>query len=148
MPDAPDADEVVIGGRVARVQVSLRFVHDDLDPDRITTLLGQPPTFAAAKGTRRQSRGRELVQRTGVWSHQLAAEPTERGTLPDAIRALLSRFPSDVGVWRELRALATGSVFCGLFLSTENQGAALSPKLLADLAERGLTLDLDIYGRG
>ena len=37
-------------------------------------------------------------------------------------------------------------VFCSLFMGSENQGTVLQPETLRLLVDRGLSLDIDIYG--
>jgi hypothetical protein len=140
------ADEFVIGGPIGRIKVSVRVIGDDLDPAEVTRLFGVEPTFAARRGEARERHGRPIVQRTGVWFHALTVDPTEEWELADAVDTLLARLPADPAIWRALGSRYQLDVFCGLFLRSENQGADLPPATLAALAERGLTLGLDIYG--
>ena len=144
MPELPPGEYVTVGGDADRVTVSVRAVGDDLDPDEVTRALGAVPSFAARRGDRRGSPGREVIQRTGVWSAQFGGAPRE-WTLGEAIDALLERLPSDLAVWDALAAKYRLDVFCGVHLEGWNRGIALGPMLLRRLADRHLELSLDIY---
>jgi hypothetical protein len=141
----PD-NEFQAGGDIDEVSVSLRVASPNLEPTEVTALLGVEPTFAARKGDRRRSGSVEVVQRTGIWI--FALPESREWELADAIRTLLARLPEDLAVWERLRAKAKIDVFCGLYLEHWNRGVDLSPELLRQLADRGLTLGLDIYGNG
>jgi hypothetical protein len=143
-------DEFIVetaGGEVDRVRVCLRASGDQVDPEAISLALGVSPTFAARKGDRRSTRGGEAVQRTGVWYVDFAGPPEER-TLGEAIEALVDRLPSDQSVWKVLTEHNDLEVWCGLHLSEWNRGADLAPSVLRRLADRHLTLSLDIYFEG
>lgn len=49
-------------------------------------------------------------------------------------------------MWRGLVTRYEADIFCGLFLRAGNEGANLSPRTLAEIGGRGLSLDFDIYG--
>lgn len=144
MVDLPPGNDIIVGGDVDRVTVSVRVSGDALDPDEVTRALGVRPTFAASKGDRRTSGSREVTQRTGVWCVEFGGAP-EEWTLDDAIRQLLVRLPSAPTVWDELAAKYKLDVFCGLHLARWNRGFMLPPDVLRQLAERHLHLDVDIY---
>ncbi len=136
--------EVQVGGDVEEVVITLRVFADDLDPAWVTRVLGVQPTFSGRKGDRRSSRTRDIVQPVGIW--QLELPGTKEWVLGDAIGTLLSRLPSEIGVWEQLAQRASADVFCGLFLDQWNRGADLSYEILGELARRRLGLSLDIYG--
>ena len=144
MPELPPGEYVTVGGDVDRITVSVRVGGEDLDPDEVTRAFGVQPTFAAGKGERRQSGGREVVQRTGVWYVSFEGTP-EEWTLADAVRELLALLPQDLAVWERLAARYSLDVFCGLHMRRWNRGFALEPPLLRQLADRHLELDVDIY---
>lgn len=146
MDDSFPDDAFVIGGPVSRLTAAVRVVGDTLDPADVTRALGVEPRFAARKGDTVQRGSRTVVQRVGIWTHRLSEDPSPEWELSDAIDALLVRLPSDLEVWRELGSRYKLDVFCGLFLGSENQGVELRPETLRALAERGLTLGLDVYG--
>lgn len=146
LPDAPliPSGEVVwIGGDIDRVVVSLRFYGDDLDPERVTELLGCEPTQSYRKGDALRSKRCRRTAGTGSW--RLEGPKDETGTLPEQIGRLLDSVSSDLLVWEDLTRFRP-DVFCGLFLDAWNRGCSLPPELMQRLAERGLTLGLDIYG--
>jgi len=137
-------DGFVVGGEVDRIEVSLRVAGDALDPQRITRMLGVSPTFSARKGDRRGDAASPVIQRIGVWAYRLPASP--EWELGDAIRTLLEQLPPDPALWEALASEFRTDVFCGLFLGDTNRGAEIPVETLALLAERRLTLSLDIHG--
>ena len=147
MTELPPGDYVSVGGDVDRITVSVRVTGDQLDPDVITRALRTTPTFAARKGDRRPSGGREVVQPTGVWFVEFGGAPQE-WTLSEAIGALLDRLPAEIEIWDDLATNHELDVFCGLQMTAWNRGFALPPTLLGRLADRHLELDVDLYCLG
>ena len=142
-PPAMEDMVLVAGGEVDEYHIALRFFGDDLDPDRLTELLGAKPTSACRKGDLFKGRVSQRVEKQGKW---LLAMPERPGEEFEAqVDALLDGLTSDLGVWRQLSAKYNGDLFCGAWVRSWNRGMELSPSLLAKLAERGLTLGLDIY---
>jgi len=123
----------------------LGFYGEDLDPDEITARLGTQPTTAVRKGeiwlTRR---GAEKMARTGSW--RLEVDDCKPEDLDGQITRLLSPMSNDFEAWRAFSARYRGRIFAGLFLSSGAEGLSLQPGTLQMMGERGLTLDLDIYG--
>ena len=76
---------------IDRLEIALRVTDDDLDPDRVTRMLGVNPTVAARKGDDVDIDGVPVTQRTGIWSYALPASP--EWELGDAIDTLLERLP-------------------------------------------------------
>lgn len=146
MTDFLPPDTVRVGGPIARLSIAVRVASDTLDPDAITRLMGVQPKFAARKGDTRISGGQTVTQRVGIWTFGITDEPSGEWELDDAVGALLARLPDDLAIWQELRRHHRIDLFCGLFMGSDNQGADLRPETLRQLADRGLTLDLDIYG--
>ena len=132
-------------GSVGRIKVALRIVGDNVDPESITDRLGVTPTFAAKQGEEVWRRDRTLIQRHGVWSHSLTEHAETGAELDDAIVTLLARFPADEALWADLASTYDVGLFCGLFLTNDNQGTDLRSTTLQALAARRLTLSLDIY---
>ncbi|MDT7528354.1 DUF4279 domain-containing protein [Sphingopyxis sp. SE2] len=125
---------------------SLGFYGDDLDPTEITDLLGGEPSVGVRKGgTWLTSLGAEKVARTGSW--RLKAHPHEPANLDFQISWLLNGLTKDLGPWRSLSKRYRGRIFCGLFLASGNEGLTLQPETLVCVGERGLLIDLDIYGQ-
>lgn len=146
MDDHLPPNLVQVGGPISRLSVSVRVASDVLDPDDITRLMQVQPKFAARKGDQRDRGGRTVTQRIGIWTFALSERPSPEWELDDAVNALLDRLPADLSIWHELGRVHRLDVFCGLFMGGDNQGADLRPQTLQRLAERGLTLDLDVYG--
>ena len=131
-------------GKLESSQASIGFYGDDLDPSEITLALGEP-TVGVAKGEPWVNKyGTERTAKTGSW--RLVAEPREPAELDWQINDLLSRLNDDLGAWRSLAGRYRGRVFCGLFLASQNDGLTLQPETLVRIGERGLVVDLDIYG--
>lgn len=132
------------GRDIERLDIELRVTGDDLDPERITRMLGVPPTVAARRGEEIDIGGVPVVQRTGVWSYALPASP--EWELGDAIDTLLERLPHDPALWESLATRASVAVICGLFIHDADRAADLPPDTLARLSERRLALSLRIRG--
>jgi hypothetical protein len=129
---------------VDRLDIELRVTGDDLDPDRITRMLGVNPTLAARKGEAVDVAGVPVTQPTGIWSYALPASP--EWELGDAIDTLLERLPHDPALWESLGGWASAAVVCGLHVHGVDRVAALPPDTLARLSERRLALSLRIRG--
>ena len=79
-------------------------------------------------------------------SRRLVVPTHEPGNLDMQIRELLDKVTSDLEVWRDLVHTYRVDLFCGLFMESGNDGVTLSPTSLAALGQRGIELQLDIYG--
>lgn len=132
-------------GILHKSAASIGFYGDDLDPTEITAALGAEPTVGVAKGGQWETKsGAIKTAVSGSW--RLAAERCEPGDLDGQINSLLDRLSSDLVAWRSLSERHRGRAFCGLFLNSGNEGLSLQPETLLRLGERGLLIDLDIYG--
>jgi Domain of unknown function (DUF4279) len=129
---------------IDRLEIELRVTGDDLDPERITRMLGVNPTIAARRGEEIDVAGVPVAQRTGVWVYALPASP--EWELGDAIDTLLERLPHDPALWESLAGWASVAVVCGLFIHDADRVADLPPDTLARLAERRLALSLQVRG--
>jgi len=126
---------------------SLGFYGDDLDPSEITACLRITPTVGVRKGdTWLTSRGREKIARTGFWRADV--QDCEPADLDSQIQQLLSQSPTNPAIWRPLAARYGGRIFAGLFMDDGNEGLTLESPTLALMSERGLFLDLELYGSG
>jgi hypothetical protein len=49
MTDEINENEIIAGGEVDQVRITFRVMGDNLDPERVTSLLGVPPTAASER---------------------------------------------------------------------------------------------------
>ncbi|MEM6481911.1 MAG: DUF4279 domain-containing protein [Pseudomonadota bacterium] len=124
---------------------SLRFFGDDLDPDELTRLLGCRPTKSERKEEQivGQVTGNKRTARSGRW--RLRAERREPGDFDAQISEILDQLTNDINIWQDLTSRFRADVFCGLFMEEGKEGISLSNETLQKLAERGLTIDFNIY---
>lgn len=124
---------------------SLGFYSDDLDPSQISEVLGAQPTVGVRKGgIWKTGKGVEKIAVTGSW--RLSFERRSPGDLDGQIQEILAKLTNDTAAWRLLSEQYNGRVFCGLFLASGNEGVRLEPRTVTAMGQRGLILDLDIYG--
>lgn len=131
-------------GPFTETRATLRFHGSDLDPDEVTRLLGKAPTDTGRKGDLLRPDRPDRIAKQGRW--RLEAPDSISGNLEAQITEILAGATKDLSIWQALSVAYRGNIFCGLFLNSQNEGLSLSPSVLFALAERGLALDLDIYG--
>lgn len=133
-------------GTLYKSAASIGFLGDDLVPEEITAALGAEPTVGVRKGgVWRTKAGVEKVAPRGSWRKE--ADRREPGDLDAQINDLLDGLSDDLLAWQSFSKRYRGRVFCGLFLATGNEGATMLSGTLLRLGERGLLMDLDIYGQ-
>jgi hypothetical protein len=120
---------------------TLCIYGDDLDPERITRLLGSPPSRSHRRGDEVSSRLPGRAE--GAWF--LEDELPEGGTLADKIVNILQRVIDDTSIWAEFGRRYRVRMSCGLFIEHENEGFAIPSDVLDQLSKRGIRLDFDIY---
>lgn len=121
------------------------FYGDNLDPAEITAAMGAEPTIGVRRGgTWFTASGVKKVADTGSW--RIKAARSEPADLNGQIEGILSRLSDDLDVWRSFSGRYRGKIFCGLFLASWNEGINLTSKTICSIGERGLALDLDVYG--
>lgn len=126
---------------IAKMTASLRVGAPDLEPIKVSKLLGTLPDVAYLRGDLRP-RGR--IASRGVWS--IRAQDRSPAD-PDAqIAELLARTTQDLVAWEAVRAMGRIDVFFGFHLATSNEGFTVSPASLAALAARHIELGVDVYG--
>jgi Domain of unknown function (DUF4279) len=126
------------GGPIDRWKVSLRVHGEELDPDRISALLGCEPSSWARKGTPFPKKGRWILEID-------SKDCDENDDVDEGVKMLLARLPSDPNVWTSLAKGHRVDVFCGLFLASSNGGFGISPEVSRLLADRGLEIGFDVY---
>jgi len=126
------------GGPVDRWKVALRVYGEELDPKRVSALLGCEPSSAAHRGTPFPKKGRWILR---VDSRDCG----ESDDVDDGVRMLLARLPSDPDVWASLANIYSVDVFCGLFIASSNRGFEISTEVSRLLSDRGLPIGFDLY---
>ena len=128
---------------LARSRATLRLIGSDLQPDEVSALLGAQPSAARVRGERNDGPG-PAVWLTGSW--RLSADDAEPAS-PDAqIAQILDQLTPDLAVWQSLVARFKTDLFCGWFMDEFNEGTSLSADTLRALGDRGIRLDVDLYG--
>ena len=125
---------------------TLRIMGDDLVPEDVSKLLNGTPTTSRRKGDRIVGRKSETetIARSGLWSLHSAEQEPEN--LDAQIDEILTKLTRNMEVWQVLARTHRVDLFCGLFMSGENEGLQISAPSLAALGQRGITLNFDIYG--
>ena len=122
--------------------VTLRFFGDDLDPDEVSRLLGCSPSDSARRGDIIQRRTRSYTAPQGSW--HLSTERSADDIEPQLI-TLCERLTADLSIWQSLTARFQADLFCGVFHAFQSHCIEFTPRLHRLLADRNLTLVLDIY---
>jgi hypothetical protein len=146
-PENAPEGTVWFGGPIRWFSISLIVRADDLVPDEVTRLLLVAPTRTRAKGVPLSRRVGAPVSSFGSWEVQLTPQETDEWDVSEAVRLLLSRFPEDLEVWKQLSASAKICLSVGLHLETANQGFSLSSDVSRFAADRDIDIDFDIYDR-
>jgi hypothetical protein len=130
-----------------RSLATFRLRGDDLAPDEISGLLGASPTKVQWKGQELigHTSRRVRIAKTGSWQLNVAWREPEN--LEAQILEILDQLTPDLGVWSALSHFQP-NMFCGIFMGSSNDGLILSAKALQALGERGIALELDVYGLG
>ena len=133
----------VAGGSIDECSVSLRFFGDDLDPDFITKNLGIYPTVSYRKGDIFRGKTYDRIQNTGSWRYGIRRRADIE--LEELINKLFARITPDLEIWHDLTTKFQSDLFCGLWLNRANGAIDFSPAVMMKIAERGLSVGLDIY---
>ena len=123
--------------------IALRFFGDDLDPDEVTRVLGLAPTIAERRGDTRRWRTGSRILRQGSWRFATQNSTTD---IEQQCIALFDRLTTDLLIWQSLTNRFQADVFCGVFFGRRAGVLNFSPRLHQLLADRNLTLILDMYG--
>jgi len=129
---------------LAHSRATLRLVGDDLQPEEVTALLGAEPTMTTTRGQRNELGKGPRIWRTGSW--RLEAPDAEPANPDGQVAEILDQLTADLAAWRSLAARFRIDLFCGWFMAGSNEGVSLSPGTLRALGERGIRLDIDLYG--
>jgi hypothetical protein len=91
-------------------------------------------------------KGETIFWKFGQWS--LEADDTEPAEFDAQVGQIVSQTTDDLAVWRGLAERCRIILFCGWFMKGWNEGIEISPQTLRLLAERGITLSIELYRGG
>lgn len=129
---------------LARSRAGLRLFGEDLRPEEITALLGAAPTSSHRRGEQDDRRRNARLWTIGGWVRE--ADDSAPADPDRQIAQILDQLTADPAVWQSLAARFKIDMFCGWFMDELNEGVSLSVATLRSLADRGILLDMDIYG--
>jgi hypothetical protein len=138
------ASEVAI-----RNYASFRLSGNELDPERITRLVGVEPWHAHSQGDPSSTAAAARVYPTGVWVVSSQGSVDEWASLDDHISFLLDLLaPVTAEVNAEIRRNdLTADFFCYVQIQS-GAGPVISHPVLSRLAELSASLSLDFYANG
>ena len=142
--NAPEGT-VWFGGEVERVDLCLRVLGDDLNPEEITNLLGRQPTRAGRKGESILRPTGEVMRQRRVGAWILKETPDPDATVNEAILGLLATLPHVPAIWKSLTTRFKVDLLCHITVVGVNQGFELPPNVLQAVGELGVTLGVDIF---
>jgi len=144
--DAP-AGTRQLGGPIEWFSASLQVRGDDLDPERITSLLARAPDRAQRRGVPvlRADGSTQRIPRFGAWARDLKPHQTDEWDVAEIIRLLFEGLPTDAGVWDAVAALGRIQISFGLDIPDSNREFDLDPALMRFLGERHAWIWFDIY---
>lgn len=131
----------------AETYATFRLAGDRLIAAEVTRRLGLEPEFAAEKGdARSEGGGRNVTQRTGVWSITSRGE-LETTSVEQHVLFLLSRLEPVSEALREVveRQALEANFFCYWVSATGHGGPDLTPETLRRIADVGAGLGFDFY---
>lgn len=132
--------------------VSFRIIGDNLNPSKITLLLGLEPDIAHKKGdprTGESKSGKTIIYapfNTGLWSIN-SKWANKDNNLQDHIVNIFERIEPKKDVLVKLTDEGFKMDFyCGYFFSTKDQtGISLNNEILKRIAELGIDLRINLY---
>ncbi len=131
----------------AKTYAQLRIYHDDLDPERITGLLGIEPSQIQIRGrVHTTSIGKEFTPPIGGWFLSTKGVTTSRDVRRH-LAWILARLAGKDEIVRSLQAEGCRmDIFC-YWLSVDGHGGPiLSPAIMRRVGELALEIGFDIYG--
>ncbi len=126
-----------------RVEVTFRFVGDNVDPQHITDVIDLEPSSITVKGAamERHPERRHPTNYWGIDSNAPSNEP-----LSAHLRHILDLLESHVGAIRQLKSEGyEPNFFCGLFHTRESGYIVLDPETLQRVARLGASIDIHTY---
>ena len=137
-PDNPNCEDT---------HATLRFVHDNLDPDLITRAVHITPDAAHKRGAMRVSKsGKTYPYPRGVWNVNTRGWPS-RNLEAHVVRLLDRVEPSADRIRNVIQSNPEYrfEIMCFWMSATGQGGPSFSPSTLSRIAALGATLDFDIY---
>jgi hypothetical protein len=143
-PAGPEGT-VWFGGDIERACLWLRFTGEDLEPEEITNLLGNPPSHSRRKGEVfvRKPGAAPRTARIGSWILEIDL-PYEM-TVDEGIPALFAQLTNDLSVWQSLTEKYKAELVCDAAVRGANQGFELPAEVVKLIAARNLTFGVDIF---
>lgn len=128
------------------VELELRVMGRDLEPQEVSRLLELEPTISHKRGDDRTGKAAksssEYSEGLWAWGPSLA----EIEPLAEHVRALVDVLEPKIAVLQHLRNLGLRmDIFIGIFGSDNNFGFTMSPELLEKLGRLDIDLDFDVY---
>ncbi len=130
-----------------KTHAQLRIYHDELDPERITSLLGIEPSQIQVRGrARTTSIGKDFTPPIGGWFLSTKGINTSRDVRRH-VAWILDRLAGKDDILRSLQADGCRmDIFC-YWLSADGHGDPIpSPAIMRRLGELELEIRFDIYG--
>lgn len=128
---------------VHRSAACLRIYGDQLDPDKISQMLGAKPTKSYRKGDIKHSKNADIIRKTGSWMFD--AKDKEPENLNAQVEEILSNLTQELTIWTKLSNEYGIDLFCGFFMKESDEGFEISPQTLKALSDRGIKLAICLY---
>ncbi len=126
-----------------RVDVTFRFVGDNVDPQHITDVIGLEPSSTTVKGATVEKHPERLYP-TNYWGIDSSAPPNE--PLAAHFRQLLDLLQQHVDAVDDLKKDGyEPNFFCGLFHTGVSGYIMLDPEILQRVARLGASIDVHVY---
>lgn len=131
--------------------VSFRIMGNNLEPSKITLLLGIEPDIAHKKGESRtgESKSGKIINyapfNSGLWSIKSKLDKNNR--IQNHIVSILERIEPKKEVLLKLTNEGFKmDLYCGYFFSTKDQaGVSLNNEILKRIAELGIDFGISLY---
>lgn len=146
IPQGPEGT-IWFGGDPDEARLCLRVCGHTVDPDAVSRALGCQPSRRQRKGepVLSSTGAVKRIARTGSWL--LDYSVGANATIGEGIKDLLRSLPADRSVWASLTSAFAVDLICDVTVRCVNRGFQLSPEVLDMVAQRGITLGLDIFCR-
>jgi hypothetical protein len=132
---------VRVGGPIDEIGVCFAVYGEELDPDRVTALLGCPPTSSHRRGEQRGPRNPPFMK--GAWL--LAVRGRAPRQVEELTVELMDRLPRDEKMLQRVRDVYEVQLRIALHLGGFNEGFELSPGVVEKIAKLRVPVLFDIY---